>query len=414
MKTNRNDYSIFDKHFMCIGDPITQTIIRMIIEDRKYDIPDWFYVYITDEILLSVIFNYNKIALDLYRTNNELVNVRKNYRTFLETCISKNVIQSYKFIAVTLYGAKILKFAWFINPDKLYSSLKGTIFDEDNRNLEKNQVVELIRMYVRMNDGEIPFPYIKLYLESVYDASQRIYDKGIFIREKIKKVKGSTNLANHLDSLIDYMMSCKDFPINKLFSTIWKKYSHVLTRHESDMKAKVNAGHINLVYYWIKGINYIPENASLVELYNYATHPALPPITSRPPIPESYARAIRSILKRTNKRDDIKNADDCYIKPIQRYIIHQVKRDINNVHAIFWHLDICDRRAVVDVFKRAPGKLKNFLYFYDCTKYVPSKEEFKKYIQCGGDYYSVKVVNVAISPAEYVETILTLMIHKLK
>lgn len=407
----KNTIDLFDGYFYKAEDPITQTMIQTIVEDRKYDIPDWFYRYITDTILVSLIYNF---AENIWVNGD--TNINDKFKEFLSNCESKRVINSYKSVSLALYETGLLRWAYFMKPDKVYKSLRCVIKSEyrSNSNLTE-QVVDLICMFAaHEQQTSVPLPFINLYILSKCGYINKVKDK-VF--------KSDMNITNCLNLLIDTVIY-DELTCERVFSTIWMYYGKLMSNNR--IKLNDELVYTDLVYYWKRGINYIPDNASFEDLYNYGCHPSLISIPHRPLIYHNYATLIKSkgftdynpfvtasgigavmkhgLINHTNRGASyVVN----YIVPMRKFVMSQIQKDINNVHAIFWKLDIHEKKTVIELFKSSPGDLADYSIFYRHTDYIPTKDEFKEFLRCGGDIHSIKDINVSMPPIEYVDTLLS-------
>lgn len=420
MIITNNNQKLFDQYFECAGDSISQTLIELIIEDRKYDIPLWFYKYITDDILLSIIHKYHS-GLFSDMKDISYVDIDKNFRTFLDTCESEKVISSYAFVVISLLELKELKWAYFMNPKKVYSAIHS-IIRELPMETDAEQIVDMIAEYIKIYKKPVPIGFIKLYMNKGFTLGT-ILSESISTISNLGCERRKSIRRENLNKLIDHVLNrVGSTQIILLFAPLWEKYNDLLSDSTDEIRT--------LVKYWNKGINYIPKNANMEILYAYAKDPSLPEdLSLRMPISPNYGIALKKNIKRYNpfvqlgcengkKKSLLSNIvsfEDKYetelihmFHAIHRFIIDMIKYDINNVTAMIPDmLEPNEKSLIIKQFKENPGLLKLYDAFFRCTKYKPNKHEFIEYLKCGGNFDSIKIINTQISPADYVEAIIT-------
>lgn len=200
-----------------------------IIEDRKYNIPDWFYSYITDDDINQLIINHCKFT----KTMDD------NFIAFLKTLIEKGLIRNYKYLVTTIIQFGNLEgfydIVYLFDPNKMYKYFN--LFVNDISNLD---IIDMITSFTS-RDMMVPLPYIKLYL------SKTVSRFWYFHPEKVNE---------KLEELLDVMEPSE---LGCIYPVLYNSYLFNMNKSKYTYEYYMSRGGT-----WCREVHYDPE-----EIYQY-------------------------------------------------------------------------------------------------------------------------------------------------
>ncbi len=347
---------LYDKAFN-VHNANSNYLVQRIVEDREYNIPDWFYSYIDEQTLLSIINNAEWI---------------ESQDEFLLNCIKFKVIKNYSLFCNGLIDNKLIQYGYFIEPKIMFKYLFNNI---DNVSIE--DIIKLILycskfIYRTTDEFGVPVYYVKLYTI------------------KYVMVHGC-GLGEAFDKLLENIWECADvYIVDAIFETIYNNFGTVYNEyHEGSCCA----------WYWktLNG-NAIPYNLSIYDIKKYFEI-----ISSRENvyINKNFVPRCITALQGASRINNI----------IQKYIKYAIEKDINNVSAVYWDLDITEIEWLIGKFKSNPEKLYDYYYLYRVTDYIPNQDEIIKYLANGGKYSSIAKLFPRVSYIDFDQMIETVVMN---
>lgn len=346
---------LYDKAFN-IHSANSNYLVQRIIEDRKYDIPDWFYSYIDEQTLISIINNAEWIE-----TIDE----------FLLNCIKFKVIKNYSLFCNGLIDNNLIQYGYFIKPKIMFKYLFNSIDSISIQDIIKLILYRSKFMYRTTDEFEVPIYYVRLYI--------------------IKYVMNNgCGLGEALDELLKNIYKYSNYILDTTFETIYDNYGNTYSEyHEGSCCA----------WYWktLNG-NVIPYNLSIYDIEKYFEI-----INSRENvyINKNFVPRCITTLQGASRVNNI----------IQKYIKYAIDKNINNVSAIYWNLDLTEIEWLIGKFKINPEKLYDYYYLYKVTDYIPNQDEIIKYLANGGEYSSIAKLFPRVSYIDFEQMIETVVMN---
>lgn len=363
--------SLYDELFK-VNNKNTQLLTQMIVEDRKYRVPEWFIPYISEESLISIIMNYNTI-----KSSFEHIDIEEYFEYFLIQYEEYNHTYNRSAVIVYLYEHGMIEHLWFIPPSVLYKHLSKLINFLDDRDAFINMVVKRLNYEMRTPGYKTLSPeYIRLYVNKSCKFAERFNVKGICTR-----VMTFLRLVNTKSGhRVDYA----DF----IFESAYKLYRKTFARNNLYMWR---------YYYGSFNTTYIPKDVTWYELQEYLSYK----------VGIRQSTNLGKIKYAVNSlRKDKSISANAYRSTIETNILKCIFEldDLDSVKYLFKRVDIVTGRRLIRKFRENPN-INNYSVFYYHTGYHPSVEEFIQYLKNGGSIINITPY-LKISPLQYVENAL--------
>lgn len=178
--------------FLRENTPDMSTIRVRIIEDRKFDIPDWFYNYITDMDICSIIMDFN---------SSIIIGNKTEFEKLLCNLDKKGCIQNYKSIAVTIYETGEYDLVRCFNQNKLGKKLIRLVDTTED-------AIKCINSFIHAN-RRVPYIYIRMYVIT-----------------RLDKPIWATNKSNVCESIDSLLRRYSGHEFDLIYPTIYK--SHIV------------------------------------------------------------------------------------------------------------------------------------------------------------------------------------------
>lgn len=344
-----------------IDNYVSRTIAIMIVEDRKYDIPDWFYEFISEETLVQIIQRFDSqqlMCLSPTVFDDFLYNYVKNNKNFNQKALILGLIEN-----------SVYHYAYFLNPKMVYKCYLLC------NNKDESLVRLLIRKWISINKKAVPNAYLKMYniTQPCMPIASIIFD--------------------HSDKLPDGDFIYADYIIPTLYS-YW--YNDTLAyfnyRFGESLKCKTLCE-----YYWE-----ILDNNTKIPTAKIPTTLILSYLEimqSRPGIRIDSITLNKAIKYRT-KTDSISAMDSNIIKC---RIMTIISTNIDNIDAIYWDLNEDEINQLVSIVTENIDKLKDYTKFYELTNWIPTKSQIITYLSHGGDPEPIlSIPLMTLSTYEYI------------
>ena len=320
----------FDRFFKST-DVITQQIIYDIIVDRKFNIPETFYPYVTTNVMVTLIKDY--------RNNTDLMNL------LIDIC-KDNYSDSYYF-GLKLMEENLMEFAFLLKPKvflklfkKFYSTEQHDVINQTvGQFINRKDLFETIDFRIQYVSSELPIEYFyclaiaydidygfKLSVSNVYCLLTKIVKNNLFDYYKSSII--DVILARAYDLFI-YPAKEKDD------NTLWRR----------DF----------LFNCWNNGYNFIPNNITGFELLQYLK------IHNNRFKTVEYPDNIPSIVNRVI--DELN--DQHMVDMIEQKIIRSINHNFNNIKAITWELDSSTISCIRYLYKSSSAPLNKYHYYHD-------------------------------------------------
>ena len=357
---------IFDKAFK-IHNVVSNSVVESIVIDRKFDIPDWFYEYLDENILLNLL----KYIKSMEKIGSKIL--FDNFEIFYRKCGKCKFIHNNTFVE-RLIDNNLIEYLWNINDKVVYKTIKHML----NAFCEPDFLVFIIHKLHHTKE-DIPVEYIKLYILKSLQDRVPIYKRNRFNKEYYNDI---AIILNRLLSDISTI-----YPVtylDRVFSTIYKNYKNIMNTAHFDSVCIWYWG-TKLNCYWtktnessiwmetIKSLNgdYIPDDVTLTELDHYVK------------IKMENPRYILNPKVGTLKEYKLSRiASDLILNSIKLGCIE-------NIYAINWDINVIDKQHIIATFTKNVEKIKDYTLMYKLTQYEPSLEEYKIYLENSGDLASI-------------------------
>lgn len=307
-----------DRFFKC-KDEITQQIIYDIIVDRKFKVPKSFYPYITTNVIMMLLEDYD---------NKELLELLSN--------ICKNGFHDFYYLGLRLLETNKTQYLFLLNP-KFFLHIYKNFYKEQTINL-----VDVIRNRITYMD-EIPYEYLCCIAISM----------GIDYKFKL-------TVSNYY-YMIAYAIRIRNTYFNDRNLTL-RVVDHIINQCilKSKDKDVDNLWRRDCLYTcWVNGYNIIPDNVTEFELLQYLT------IHQKQYKAVEYPDNIQQIVNRV--LDESK--DQHTIDIIKSRLIDSINLNLNNIKALTWELDSNTLSCIRYLYNNSKMTLNNYRYYHDIMIY---------------------------------------------
>ena len=325
----RNDSLTFDRFFKS-NDIITQQIIFDIIVDRKFNIPESFYPYVTTNVMITLI--------KAYKNTTELMEL------LVDIC-KNDYFDSYYF-GLRLMEEGLMGYAFLLKPKVFLKLFKKFYSTEDcdiahqmiGQFINKEGLFEVIDFRIQYVSPELPIEYFYC-LALVYDIDYTFKPSISNIYSMLTKIV-KNKLFEYKPSIIDTILvrayELFIYPAKeKDDNTLWRR----------DF----------LFNCWNNGHNFIPDNITEFELLQYLK------IHDTRFKTVEYPDNISSIVNRVIGE----STDQHMIDIIEQKIIRSITHNFNNIKAITWELDSSTLSCIRHLYKNSQMPLNNYRYYHD-------------------------------------------------
>ena len=349
---------IFDKVFNT-HNITTDSLLVDIILDRKYNIPDWLYKYISDDVLVTIILNSKDT---------------KEFREFIKIINTRCKFNDKYLAMVMLQSDIMMQYAFIISPKKFYNYIIGS-----SENVSSTYIIQLIRKYIEYHGDVAPKEYYYLLSYSLIvpsDVGRKINFKRLF----------SSQIYKLYSPILVNLKTCGDmYFFNMFFKGLYITYQNILTNeYNNDPTFSMIDNPYDLIkFYWEMGGRYIPSNFNLDNCKVYID------IVKKSKQTMAFSNDLVPILERY--KNDLP-------EDMKSFFIDTLKTNIYNVKLLVWNLTEKER---IYVKKTYYSYHKPNIKSMDFSKYVSIVYgdslvpfvECEKFMQNGGN---VDIEKIAI------------------
>ena len=342
-----------------------------IIEDRKYNIPEWMYDYIRDDdinVLLINQFKYKK-PMD------------KEFIEFIQIINKKGIIKNYKYLATTFvhYGSLcgLYDAIYLFDQNKLCKYIQPFINE-----LNETDTLSIIKSYTTRCIN-VPLCYIHLYLSVTISKFWKFSSKKK-VQDKLVELLSEKITPDELDYIYPVIYNYKPF--------------------------QMQSSNYNYNEYLSNGGTWCHDFLDAEELYNYI---ALYCIYDKKRIKQMDFR-IKSVLYNETKRSQLFNFFE--EDELQLMILESVVKHVDNIEFIYWDITPKQHEMLRNYFEvydnvvpRNLSKAINLLFESVSVNYTGVDELIRRFVKYGNDISQIIPYMSFVSTQENVAELISVM-----